>query len=466
MSQTLGSGSNPIRVAVIGAGPAGFYTADALLKSESPMVTVDLFDHLPTPYGLVRGGVAPDHQKIKTVTKVYEKTAAHPGFRFMGNVTFGRDMGLEDLLARYHQVVFCTGAQKDRQLGVAGEDLPGSYPATDFVAWYNGHPDYTGHTFNLDTERVAVIGNGNVAMDVVRILTAPIHELQKTDIADYALDALKQSKVRQVVMVGRRGPAQAAFTNPEIRELTELEGVDLVLRPEDFDLDPCSLEFLESASNPVHQRNVNIMREHLQKTAGANLTADRQIQMLFFFSPVELKGAGKVESLVLEKNRLEKDEKGNVRAKGTGLQEILNVGTVFRSIGYLGEALPGVPFNPQWGVIPNKTGRVLTSEGGQVIPRLYTAGWIKRGPSGVIGTNKACAVETVRAMLDDFQSGALNHTELPEGSDILGFLSGKGVRVVSFSDWKKLDAEEVSRGQAEGRPRKKLTRVEEMLALL
>src|SRR5262249_8289875 len=335
----LGSTTNPLRVAVFGAGPAGFYAVEELLKQQEISVAVDLFDRLPTPYGLVRGGVAPDHQKIKAVIRQYEKTAARPGFRFFGNVTFGEDLSLDELLVHYHQVLLTTGAESDRRMGIPGEDLPGSYPATVFVGWYNGHPDYRDLQFDLSAERVAVVGNGNVAMDVTRILARSVDELAKTDIADYALEALRHSKIKEIYLLGRRGPAQAAFTNPEIRELTELAVADLVVRPEELELDEVNREFLAlHAAEQTHQRNVDILTAQIPKGEGSR---PKKIRARFFVSPVEVLGKGRVEGLRLEKNRLVKDENGVFKAQGTGVYEEIPCQLVFRSIGYKGHQLSG-----------------------------------------------------------------------------------------------------------------------------
>ncbi|MBI3993198.1 MAG: FAD-dependent oxidoreductase [Candidatus Lambdaproteobacteria bacterium] len=464
MAEQIGSAGNPLRVAVVGSGPAGFYAAEELLRQEQPQVCVDMFDRLPTPYGLVRGGVAPDHQKIKSVIKLYERTAARPRFRFFGNVTFGSDVTREDLLAHYHQVLFCTGCETDNRMGIPGEELPGSYPATIFVGWYNAHPDYRDLSFALDqVQSVAVIGNGNVAMDVTRILARSIAELEVTDIAGYALDALKRSTVKTIYLLGRRGPAQAAFTNPEIRELCSMEVADLVVHPPDLSLDPISQEFLDGAKDPVHKRNVEILTGQIAAGEGDK---EKKIRARFFVSPTEILGTQRVEGIRIEKNELVKDDKGTVRARGTGETEVLPVQMVFRSIGYRGSALPGMPFDEKAGIIANADGRVLEPGAGQPIPRLYVAGWIKRGPSGVIGTNKPDSIATVRRMLDDV-------TALASGRDIEGspdtlpkLLAKRGVRYVSFNDWKRLDALEMAAGKKQGKPRDKFSTVGDMLAAL
>ncbi|MEE8395735.1 MAG: FAD-dependent oxidoreductase [bacterium] len=454
----IGSASNPLRVAVVGSGPAGFYACEELLKQEQPVVRVDLFDRLPTPYGLVRGGVAPDHQKIKSVIKLYARTAARPGFRFFGNVTFGNDVGLEMMLSHYHQVLFATGADSDRAMGVPGEDLAGSFAATEFVGWYNGHPDYRHHAFDLSGETAAVIGNGNVAMDVVRILAKPVSELEKTDIADYALEALRSSKIREIYLLGRRGPAQAAFTNPEIRELAAIDGVDLVVRPADLELDELNREFLDASKEPTHRRNVEILSAQAGKGEGNH---PKKIRAWFFSSPVEVTGRHRVEGLRIETNRLVKDGSGSLRARGTGEIQEISTQLLFRSIGYMGTGLPGVPFDGRAGTIPNEGGRVTDPERGTALARVYVAGWIKRGPSGVIGTNKGDAIDTVKAMLED-----CTDLQVAPGGDLEEVLKGKGVRVVSFADWERLDRLEVERGEAVNRPRVKFTTVAEMLAAL
>jgi ferredoxin--NADP+ reductase len=462
-TMSVGTPSDPLRVAIFGSGPAGFYAAEELLKQAGVTVAVDLFDRLPTPYGLVRGGVAPDHQNIKAVIKIYERTAARPAFRFLGNVSFGEQITLAETLSHYHQALFCTGAPSDRRMGIAGEDLPGSHPATIFVGWYNAHPDFIHERFDLSAERVAVIGNGNVAMDVARILAAPVHELAKTDIADYALAALEHSRVKEIFLLGRRGPAQAAFTNPEIRELCDLEGTDLVVRPEELEVDPASQAFLAASKDPVHQRNLDILKAQIPKGEGSQ---GRKIRARFGVSPVEIRGQGKVQGMRLEKNRLDGDGKGGVKAVGTGAFEEIAVDLVFRSIGYKGVGLKDVPFDERGGVIPNAEGRVLDKAGGALVPRLYVAGWIKRGPSGVIGTNKPDSIATVAKMLEDAKAvtpGA-GFDPTPAGVDAL--LKRKGAVPVFFPDWKRLDQVEIGRGKAKGKPREKLTTVPDMLAAI
>src|SRR5262245_9411128 len=454
-----------LRVAVIGAGPAGFYTADHLLRQPELAAEVDLFDRLPTPYGLVRFGVAPDHQKIKNVTATFDKTAAHPGFRFFGHVELGKDVTLEDLRAHYHQIVYTTGAQTDRRMGVPGEDLRGSHPATDFVAWYNGHPDYQEHRFDLSQQRVAVVGVGNVAVDVVRILCRTPEELAATDISDDALAALRESRVREVYLLGRRGPAQAAFTNPEIRELGELPGADVVAKPDEVEPDPLSRAELERSGDRATLKKIEILREYARRPLGGKT---RSLIIRFLVSPTAIHGGegGEVTGLRLVRNELQATAAGTLQARPTDQFEELPGGLVLRSVGSRGVAIPGVPFHDAWGVILNDKGRVLEPESREPRAGEYAAGWIKRGPTGVIGTNKPDAAETVACMVEDLARDQLLSPSEPDAAAVLPLVRQRQPQYVSWSDWQRLDALEVARGQASGRPRVKFARVEEMLAAL
>jgi ferredoxin/flavodoxin---NADP+ reductase len=459
----VGSPENPLRVAIVGAGPSGFYAAEHILKGEEMHAQVDLFDRLPTPFGLVRGGVAPDHPKIKSVTRVYEKTAARDGFRFFGNVKIGHDIEVEDLERLYHAIVFTVGCETDRQLGVPGEDLPGSAAATAFVGWYNAHPDYADHDFDLSSERAVVIGNGNVAMDVARMLALTDHELRQTDTADHAIELLDAKKIREIVVLGRRGPAQAAFTNPEIRELGEMEDADVIVDPADLELDPASAAYLESdEADKTTRVNVETLREFSQRTPEGK---HQRIVLRFLASPIEIKGDGKVESIVIGRNELV-EEGGALRAKDTGEREELECGLILRSVGYTGIPIEGVPFDPKRGLILNEGGRVLDSHDSGHKVGHYTAGWIKRGPSGVIGTNKKDALETVTHLLADVESQALLEPENPDPAAVEALLAERGTRYVSFEDWQAIDQAEVGRGEPHGRPRVKFVRVEEMLSTL
>lgn len=456
----IGTPEAPLRVAVIGAGPAGFYACEHILKHEATTAEVDLFDRLPTPYGLVRGGVAPDHPKIKSVTRVYDKTAARDGFRFFGNVKLGEDVSVEDLERHYHVILYTFGAETDRTLGIPGEDLPGSHAATAFVGWYNAHPDYADQHFDLGCERAVVIGNGNVATDVARMLALTEEELRETDTADHAIEVLAANKIREIVVLGRRGPAQAAFTNPELRELGEMKDADIVVDPAELELDAKSRAFLESDDADITRRkNVEILTEFSQRPLEGK---PKKIILRFLRSPVELQGEGRLEKVIVGRNELvEKD--GSLRAQDTGEREELECGLLMRSVGYTGIAVDGLAFDEKRGTVLNDGGRVLESEGGGQRLGHYTSGWIKRGPSGVIGTNKKCAQETVDALIDDVESGKIPQPQAPEPAAVEELLRERGVDFVSYPDWQAIDAAEVARGEPQGRPRVKFVRVEEML---
>ena len=461
----IGTEGNPLRVAIIGSGPSGFYAAEYLQKQNDLVVEIDMFERLPTPFGLVRGGVAPDHQKIKTVTKVYDRIATHDSFRFFGNVEFGRDIFRADLQQHYHAVVYAVGSSSDKRLEIPGEDLPGSYPATEFVGWYNAHPDYRDLNFNLDAEAVAVVGVGNVAMDVTRIMARSQEELAKTDIAPYAQEALSRSNIKRIYVLGRRGPAQAAFTNPEIKELGEMEEADIVVPAEDMVLDEHSKAYLtSSAVDKKDVRNIEILREYADKPATGK---PKQIIMRFLVSPIEIIGTDKVEAIKIVKNELYLSDRGDIRPRPTDEFEIIPVQMVFRSVGYRGVALPDVPFYDRWGTIPNNEGRVLTAhETGEQVVGDYVVGWIKRGPSGIIGTNKPDSVETAKHLLEDYEAGKLWSPQTPSREAVENLLKARDVTPVSFVDWQIIDQLEVERGEAEGRPRKKFTEVQGMLDAL
>jgi ferredoxin/flavodoxin---NADP+ reductase len=460
-----GSEAQPLRVAIVGAGPTGFYATDQLFRQPELVVDVDLYDRVPTPYGLVRAGVAPDHQKIKAVTAAFDKVASHPRFRFFGAVELGRHLSMDDLRAHYHMIIYTTGAQTDRRMGIPGEDLQRSHAATEFVAWYNGHPDYRDLTFDLSQERAAVVGVGNVAADVARILSRTPEELATTDIADYAFEALSASRIREVYVLGRRGPAQAAFTNPEVRELGELAGADITAHPDEVELDPLTRAALERAPDRATQKKVEILQEFSRRAPSGK---SKRLVMRFLVSPVELldDGRGGVVGMRLVRNRLYATATGTLQPKATDQVEELPIGLVFRSVGYRGVPLPGVPFNEDWGVILNEKGRVLDSETKQPLVGQYTAGWIKRGPTGVIGTNKPDAVETVTAMLEDLARDIHLRPADASPETVERLVRERQPQYLSYQDWRRLDEIETRRGKETGRPRVKFTRVKDMLAAL
>jgi ferredoxin--NADP+ reductase len=448
-----------LRAAVIGAGPAGFYTVDQLLKQD---FEVDLYDALPTPFGLVRTGVAPDHPKIKSVTRVYEKTAAHPGFRFFGGVMLGEDIQREDLLERYHAVVYAVGSADDNRLGIAGEDRPGSHAATEFVAWYNGHPEYADREFDLSTSRAVVIGNGNVAIDVARMLLLDPDEISITDTADHAVEALARAQVEHVTLLGRRGPAQAAFTNPELRELGELQRAEVIIDPAELELDEYRARWLEEEGDPTAKRNVELLRAYAAREIGAKT---HRLELRFLRSPVEIVGDGEdgaVTALRVVCNRIEPDASGRLRAVATGVEETLRCGLVLRSIGYRGRPLPGVPFDERRGLIRNEGGRV-TAEDGAPLPGEYVVGWIKRGPSGVIGTNKKDATDTVARVVEDVAAGRLNEPALPDADATEAWLGERLGGLVTWAGWQAIDERERRAGEPHGRPRVKLVRLDELV---
>jgi ferredoxin/flavodoxin---NADP+ reductase len=449
--------SSPIRIAVVGSGPAGFYTAGHLLKDSAGRIEVDMIERLPTPWGLVRSGVAPDHPKIKSVTRIYEKTAEHKRFRYFGNVELGLHIGRDELLRHYHGVVYATGAPTDRPLGIPGEQLPGSWPATEFVGWYNGHPDHPDLDFDLDCERAVVIGNGNVAIDVARMLTLSPAELAGTDTADHALHALERSAIREVVVVGRRGPAQGAFTTPELRELGELEVAEVLVDAQELER---ALAVPDPNMDATAERNVEILREYSQRPPQGK---PRRIVLRFLLSPVELLPGedGRVAALRLECNRLAAGEGGRLSAQGTGELETISTGLVLRAIGYRGLPLPGVPFDDRRGVISNAAGRVLGPDG--PLRGEYTVGWIKRGPTGVIGTNKKDAQETVDAIFEDLAEGRLAQPSDPSAEAVLESLRTRQPQIVTYEGWSQIDRHERSQGEPAGRPRVKLTRIEQLL---
>jgi ferredoxin--NADP+ reductase len=436
-----------MRVAVVGSGPAGFYAAGALLSADPP-VEVDLIERLPTPWGLVRLGVAPDHPKLKSVSRAFERIADQPGFRFLGNVEVGRDIHHVDLVRLYDAVIYAVGAQTDRRLGIPGEDLPGSWPATEFVAWYNGHPDYQQLEFDLSVERAVVIGVGNVALDIARMLALTHDELAPTDATDASIAAIESSPIREIVIVGRRGPAQAAFTTPELQEMGELAGADVIV-------DPADLEGAKPEGTNA-ERNLAVLQELAAREPEGK---PRRVVFRFFHSPVAILGEERVEGIELVRNELD----ANDRAVPTGERETLPCGLVFRSVGYRGVELPEVAFDAASGTIPNEGGRVVDHMGNSV-PGVYVAGWIKRGPTGVIGTNKKDATETVELVLEDAAAGRLEPKPDATAAAVDALLAERGIPVVEYAGWTSIDKAERAAGERSGRPRVKLCSWDELLA--
>jgi len=451
---------NLYRVAIVGSGPAGFFAADHLFKNNELNIEIDMYDKLPTPFGLVRSGVAPDHQKIKTVTKVYDKIAANPKFKFFGLIEYGHHITLEDLKHHYHQVLFATGAQTDRRLNIPGEDLNRSHTATEFVAWYNSHPDFADLEFDLSGEKIAIIGMGNVAVDVARILCRSEEELSKTDIAGYAFEKLVNSNVKEVFMIGRRGPAQAAFTNPELKELGNLDIADCLILKEESQLDDLTTQYL--SDNP--ERSIEKKIEMISEYSNHTKTKEKSLTIRFLLSPTEIipDEDGNVKAIKLVKNTLLKSDDGSLRPKATEENEILEVDMVFRSIGYSGIPLPEIPFKENWGIIPNNNGRITDISEENTLTGLYCTGWIKRGPIGVIGTNKTDSAETVALMIEDINNNNTFQPENTESEKIEALIKERNPEYIDYEDWLKIDSEEISRGEKVGRPRVKFTKIDDI----
>lgn len=453
----------PYHVAIVGSGPSGYFAAAALLKlagGGEVDVRVDMLEMLPTPWGLVRSGVAPDHPKIKSISAQFEKTAADPRFRFFGNITVGEHVQPEELAERYDAVIYAIGAQSNRQLGIPGEDLPGSVAAVDFVGWYNAHPHFTDHAPDLSCTRAIVVGNGNVALDVARILVSQPDELRRTDIADHALDLLGSRGVEEVVIVGRRGPLQATFTSPELRELGHLKGlddVDVVIDPAEFagitDAD------IEAAGKHARQ-NFKVLQTYVGRPTRPG---HRRIVFRFATSPIEIRGNGRVEEIVLGRNELTTDEQGRVSARDTGEREVLPAQLVVRSVGYRGVPMPGLPFDERSCTIPHTDGRIEGTND------QYVVGWIKRGPSGVIGSNKSDSQATVDTLAADLAARAAAGALPDRGADyettLQQWLLSRRPELVTADHWQLIDAHERSTGEPHGRPRVKLASVDEMLQI-
>jgi ferredoxin--NADP+ reductase len=447
------SHANSLKIAIVGSGPSGFYAVEALLYGRQD-VEIDLYDRIPVPFGLVRYGVAPDHQKLKEVTRVFTRLALDPRVRFFGNVTVGHDVSIAELQELYDAVGIASGAGVDRAMNVPGEDLDGSHAAVDFVGWYNGHPDYRHRSFDLSGEHAAIVGQGNVAIDVCRILAKTVDELRKTDIAEHALDVLARSRLRTITIVGRRGPVQMKFTTKELRELGTLPGWDVTLDPADLVLDETSAAEVAAPQAATAAKNLEVLRGYAAKPR----SQPREIRLCFFAAPHRIEGGGRVENLIVERTQLS----GPVfrqRAEGTGTYRSLAADVLFRSIGYAALALPGLPFDHRSKTVPNVVGRVCDANGA-FVPRVYVTGWIKRGPTGIIGTNRVDSIETVASLLAD------NPPPQAGGRDkASALLRERGVRPTSFTHWQAIDQVELERGRARGKVRDKITDPDELLSI-
>lgn len=438
----------PLRVAVVGAGPAGFYAADTLLKQNIP-VKVDVFEKLPAPFGLVRYGVAPDHEKIRNVIKIFEKTASDKRFSYIGNVTVGRDVSVFELKKFYDATIFCYGAEVDRNLGIKGENLKGSYTASQFVGWYNGHPRFRDCQFDFSKEVAVIMGQGNVAIDIARILCCSKEELAHTDICQPALDTLAESKIKQVYVYGRRAAVYASFTPAQIKEMAEMADCCPFVDPQDLELSPSSKKVLEGPNNAFRKKNLEILRSFTTFACGSR---NKKFVLHFNRVPVEVIGGSQVEKVRFEINQ---------EGKPTGQYEEIDCGAFFTSIGYVGEPIDGVPFLHQKGIVPNRQGRVL--DGKKAVEGWYVSGWIACGASGVIGTNKLSAQETIHSLMEDLQD--LPACEKPDTQELLKLLKGRGAIPVTFIDWKKIDAYEIMMGLSLGKSREKVTKVSQMISV-
>lgn len=450
--------NRPLRIAVVGAGPAGMYTLQHLLEERDLNIEVDLYERLPVPWGLVRYGVAPDHPEKKRVAdRLFNYYIGHPNVCFYGNVEIGKDIRHAELAEWYDGVIYAIGANSDTPMGIPGEELAGSWAAREFVAWYNGHPDFSDLQFDLSCKRAVIVGNGNVALDVARILTMPLDQLRKTDIADYALETLAESNIEEVVILGRRGHFQGAFNNPELEELEHLEGVSVSVEAEDF---PASNDLVLDDADWETRRKVKTL-ERLVKRQQPH--ASKNIRFRFLSSPIELTGNGKVEQLLVIRNHLEHDENGNLKARPTEEESLIDAGLVLRAIGYRGNPFPGLPFDERRAVIKNDCGRVSDKNG--AMPGVYVTGWIKRGPRGIIGTNKQCAQETVNGLLADVKAGCLEHNNTLSYEAVAELLDKRGLNIVTEKGWRKIDHFERTEGQAIARPRLKLHDISKMLSI-
>ncbi|OBJ20193.1 NADP oxidoreductase [Mycobacterium sp. 1245499.0] len=448
----------PYHVAIVGSGPSGFFAASSLLKAADGSadidIAVDMLEMLPTPWGLVRSGVAPDHPKIKSISKQFEKTSQDPRFRFFGNISVGEHVQADELAERYDAVVYAVGAQSDKALNIPGEDLPGSIAAVDFVGWYNAHPNFEEATPDLSGARAVVVGNGNVALDVARILVTDPDVLGQTDIADHALESLRPCGVDEVVVIGRRGPLQTAFTTLELRELGDLENVDVIV-------DPAQLENVSdedaAAVGKTAKQNINVLRDYAKREPRPG---HRRIVLRFMTSPIEIKGKDRVEAIVLGRNELVTDDNGRVSARDTGEREELPVQLVVRSVGYRGVPTPGLPFDDKTATIPNSGGRIEGSR------NEYVVGWIKRGPTGVIGTNKKDSQDTVDTLLADL-TGADDLADLPDdhADRLAEWLASRQPKLVTSAHWDLIDAHERAAGEPHGRPRVKLPSLAKLLGV-
>ncbi|HSW19726.1 MAG TPA: FAD-dependent oxidoreductase [Ramlibacter sp.] len=451
--------AQPLRVAIVGSGPAGCYAALELLERGGPDLEVEFIERLPTPWGLARAGVAPDHLDTKAIAEMFARRTRDSRLRFRLNVEVGRDVGVDELARLYHAVVFAVGASNARRLDIPGEDLPGSHSATEFVGWYNGHPDHASRQFDLRGPTAIVVGNGNVALDAARLLSIGAAALHASDMAAHALAPLEASGVRDIVVVGRRSAAHAACTLPELMALDELPDVEIHVPPEDLALTADERRWVEA--DPMRRMKFAWFERHAAASAS---TARRRITFRFLLSPVAFAGAGRIERVEFMRNRMADGDPGRAAAQATGQRLTLEAGMALASVGYRGVALPGLPFDAERGIVPNLGGRVTTQDG-QLIAGAYAVGWIKRGPSGVLGSNRACAQETIAALLEDADRGAYA-APVPPADALDRLLDQRRAPALAWADWRIIDRHELASGRQVGRPRVKLTSRDAMLEVV
>ena len=461
---SLGSKERPLKAAVIGSGPSGFYAAEGLLKKEGLYAEVDMFEYLPTPYGLVRAGVAPDHQSIKSITGIYDRIAHLPNFRFWGNIDIGQDISVDEIDARFDLIIFAIGAQSDRAMCIKGEELNGCHSATAFVGWYNGHPDYRDYSIDLSGKRAVIIGMGNVATDIARILALSPAEMAKTDLADYAVQALSKSQLEEIEIIARRGPLQAAFTPVGVRKFPTLENAIACVDPAELQLEPVSRKLLEGTEDKRILRNMEFLNKITENKPIAN---KKTIRFIFRRSPTEIFGKdGVVQGIKLARNELFESKSGDLKISLGEATETHKADLVFNSIGYQVKPIEGIQIDEERGVIANKDGRLVDLSTNQIIPNRYVVGWAKRGANGVIGTNKPDSLDTLQCLFEDLSQENITIKTSPVEETTEQWLINKGICFVRFEDWKQIDKEELSHGDLKGKPREKITTVKEMLATI
>ncbi len=463
MSVTIGTQSRPLRVAIIGSGPSGFYAAESLLKNDTIVAEIDMFEYLPTPFGLVRAGVAPDHQQIKSVAKIYDKIASMENFRFWGNVQFGSDLSREELLDTFDTIIYAIGAQSDRSMGVSGEDKKGSHSATEFVAWYNGHPDYKDAQFDLSQEKVAIVGMGNVALDIARVLALTPDEIAKTDIPHHVQEQLKASKVREINLIARRGPLQAAFTNTGTKEIPDLEGAVAIVDPEELTLENNTAQTLTDSGDKKMVQNFQFLESISSNEIDPS---KRVIRFMFRKSPQEIVGGDSVTGITMVTNELFTDDEGRIHHTMTEDLETLDCGLVFRSVGYKVRPVDGIQYDAKRGTVANVEGRVIDADSGETVRGEYVVGWAKRGASGVIGTNKPDSIATVEKLLEDLPQWSGDELVKPQAQTIKELLDGKNIHYVPFEDWKIIEKIEHEEGKAREKPREKFVTIHEMISVI